>query len=508
MGLWLFFHHFPLSLLVDWTKFDRKSHYQCIDCISCLLSFILYPDTLYLVPCPSRPPLAEVIIVTPREYETHFTEFLSHYARSSSMSIDLVPVDDMMGSVDGLCAVSDRIRGDFIVVRSDFVSQFCLGELVSMHRMNSSDVTMLLTSVKSADVKKDEMDEELMGVCDDGRVVLKTFTNDIDEAVFLPKPLLQKCPTLSLRSDLTDVGVYVMSHWVMELLLMTSTKMASVQSDLVPFLVRRQFQPAEYLLKAMPALQHRGRPLEAIEPWLTATAATSAAALGKPSCTIGLGGRGGTAPAGGAGFPEEKEHLVVELLFNQAAMASPAAAAMGALPSAVSALSLSSPPPTPGGSAAAPLTPMTHSAAAASAGARVQATAVTGSGGVAVTEDISSCCPPPPAGPAAEHSSASTRPSHPSQQSPVRGAAVSGGRQMEADPLRCFAVIYEADGCGPSSSGGVALVAQPINNRGRGGGSVVNTAAASAAAGAGENSNSSSILSCVNCIGAYLNLNK
>lgn len=185
------------------------------------------------------------------------------------MSIDLVIVDEMSGSADGLRAVSDRIRGDFFCLGSDFISQYCIGELASMHRISTSDLTMMLT-MASPDVKKDEVDEEYIGICDDGRVMVKLPTLEIDESIELSKPLLHHAPSLSLRPDLVDLGIYLMAHWVLEFLA-SNTRITSIRSDLLPYLINRQYQSADHLLRLIPALEHRNRPLKAIEPWIMDT---------------------------------------------------------------------------------------------------------------------------------------------------------------------------------------------------------------------------------------------
>lgn len=207
-------------------------------------------------------------IVAPKEYEVKLSHFLGEYVRAS-MSIDLVVVEEMSGSADGLRAVSDRIRGDFFCLGSDFISQYCIGELANMHRLCSSDLTMMLT-VASSEVKKDEVDEEYIGICDDGRVMVKLPTLEIDETVELSKPLLQHAPTLALRKDIVDLGIYLMSFWVLEFLA-DNARISSIRTDLVPYLINRQFQSTEYLLELIPALEHRNRPLKAIEPWIMDT---------------------------------------------------------------------------------------------------------------------------------------------------------------------------------------------------------------------------------------------
>jgi hypothetical protein len=241
----------------------------------------------------------EVYVVAPREYESKLSHFLGEYVREA-MNIDLVVVDDIIGSADCLRAVSDRIRGDFFCLGSDFISQFCLGELANMHRLRSSDLTMLLTS-GSKEVKRDEMDEEFIGICDDGRVMLKIPLLEVDETLELSKPLLRHAPSLSLRQDLQDLGVYLMSHWVLEFL-MADTKMSSIRTDLVPFLINRQFQSAEYMLGIMPALEHRNRPLKAVEPWIMGcTAGESVSRVDQMNSAYG-------------GFNEDKGQAILDLM--------------------------------------------------------------------------------------------------------------------------------------------------------------------------------------------------
>eukprot|EP01034_Spumella_vulgaris_P028055 gene28055-34852_t len=133
-------------------------------------------------------------------------------------------------------------------------------------RLKTSDLTMMFTTV-GKDVKKDEMTQEFVGITEEGRVVFKKPALEMDETVDLAKPLLHRTPTLSMRSNLLDIGIYVMSHWVIEFV-KSNTRISSIRTDLVPYFVNRQFQPASYLYEKLPALQHRRRPLHDLESWL------------------------------------------------------------------------------------------------------------------------------------------------------------------------------------------------------------------------------------------------
>lgn len=87
--------------------------------------------------------------MSPSEYKVQLSNFLEEYRLTVNVTVtlELVLVEDMVGSADGLRAVSDRIRGDFIFVSSDLISQFPLGELANMHRLNTSVSSEFLFSL-------------------------------------------------------------------------------------------------------------------------------------------------------------------------------------------------------------------------------------------------------------------------------------------------------------------------------------------------------------------------
>jgi hypothetical protein len=58
------------------------------------------------------------------------------------------------------------------------------------------------------------------GVCEDGRVLMKTPVLEVEEGLKILKPLLHRCSSsLTLRNDLQDMGVYVMSRWILDFLM-------------------------------------------------------------------------------------------------------------------------------------------------------------------------------------------------------------------------------------------------------------------------------------------------
>lgn len=117
-----------------------------------------------------------------------------------------------------------------------------------------------------------------MAFNDDDRVVLKLPMVDVetdaenDNCVEIHKALLRHAGNLAMRTDLMDMGVYVFSYWVLEHLRESEniTKFTSIQADLIPFLIKRQYQPSETILEEIPAIRNRQRSLASLEPWLIA----------------------------------------------------------------------------------------------------------------------------------------------------------------------------------------------------------------------------------------------
>jgi len=217
--------------------------------------------------------VTDVIIVSPQEFIIPLRQFKNEDVRDN-INIDLVFVDNVEGAVDCIRAVNDRIRGDFICITSDVISQVNLFQLVTLHRIRTSDITMLLTNApieenekKRKELKIDDEDQEYIGLSEDSRVLVKASVIDIEKSLSISKPLLNRCANLTIRNDLLDVGIYVMSKWVMEFI-KSNKSFSSLRMDLIPYLVNRQYQTKEFLYKEIPALINRKRHLDVLDSWL------------------------------------------------------------------------------------------------------------------------------------------------------------------------------------------------------------------------------------------------
>jgi len=212
------------------------------------------------------------------------------YVFQDTLVITCVPVvGDSAGSVQALQALDIPITSHVLVLPGDLVvvEPSCLEALVQAHRQGTNDTfakmtepatacTMLLVDVgeqdehgvplkESAKAKKgglgrEEEDIEYIGLSSHQqqtasttiaapRVVWKQSKIDVEQdeeftgnspKLILPKPRLRSGVT-TIRMDWSDVHAYVFSPWVQRLWAVRSS-LVSVQGDLIPLLVGRQFQ--------------------------------------------------------------------------------------------------------------------------------------------------------------------------------------------------------------------------------------------------------------------------
>jgi translation initiation factor eIF-2B subunit gamma len=229
----------------------------------------------------------EVIVVasTGRNHDAVGT-FLAEAYRGKLKAI-LLAFDPSFGSAELLVKLRERLVTDFIVVSGDLVvaepRQF-LHRLADTHRTKSAAITALAYRARAdpiesappppppagkrggrgskkadaADGGRAAADEPRAGAAapppplvylgiaaPNSRLVMYVNAEDVDEddeEIALRKGLLRQVPRLSIRSDLVDAHLYIVSHWTLSLLPDIVRKgMVSLQADLLPILVRGQF---------------------------------------------------------------------------------------------------------------------------------------------------------------------------------------------------------------------------------------------------------------------------
>ena len=160
----------------------------------------------------------EVIIVTPREYRQQMDSYISSLTELD-LKIDLVYMDRMVNSADGLRSVSDRITGDFIIMSTNFIAvNVSLGTLTELHRVKAADLTLMLSTDSTKDMDKrfyhekthyvkHEEDKETIMLATDGRVVAKFPVFQANQMIHIGKSFLDSYTSnVTIRNDVLDVG--------------------------------------------------------------------------------------------------------------------------------------------------------------------------------------------------------------------------------------------------------------------------------------------------------------
>jgi translation initiation factor eIF-2B subunit gamma len=228
----------------------------------------------------------DVFLVAQDEYHPQLSAKVNTFV-FAHLVVEIIPVSaaHLNGSADGLRVVKDKIRGDFVCIASDCLFACPLGPLVKYHRRNANDVTVVLTGVPIdepdkkggiAKIRVEKEDQEIIGICtDDNRIVYKQSVMELEytsegNKVELTKNMLNKCTSMTLRNDCVDVEVYVFSHWILDMLAHPKNRrLVDLKTDVLPFLVNRQFQPESYVFANVSGIESRRRNLTAVEKWYT-----------------------------------------------------------------------------------------------------------------------------------------------------------------------------------------------------------------------------------------------
>jgi len=206
----------------------------------------------------------------------------SSFLYQKSMTIRVQSLSsDCKGSADALRQVTIDPRSHAVVMPGDLVLEGggVLGLLADAHRCGGGAVaaTVLLSDVGEVDEKgvlikesakqkkgglgRDEEEMEYIALSSKThRIILKQSKIDVDEAdeyvgttpkLFIPKLRLTQWPgggpssrndeSLTLRTDLSDLHVYALAPWILQLL-RARTTITSVQKELLPLLISRQWR--------------------------------------------------------------------------------------------------------------------------------------------------------------------------------------------------------------------------------------------------------------------------
>lgn len=203
----------------------------------------------------------EAIVVMQRSQLATIGRYVNDLYKGN-VNIQLEVVDGYMGTADVLRIIKDRLTRDFLVVSGDLVTDAPIQLLADIQRITNSAVSVLVAPTPAEPVvevskkKKNEKDKEkdkmedlsvdqyFVGLAPGieslaKRLVAFNAAGDC-ETVRLSKNLLERFPRINLYHSLRDAHVYLFNHWVLDLLI-AKPEIDSIQGDLIPYLVKHQF---------------------------------------------------------------------------------------------------------------------------------------------------------------------------------------------------------------------------------------------------------------------------
>ncbi|XP_052066030.1 translation initiation factor eIF-2B subunit gamma-like [Mytilus californianus] len=157
--------------------------------------------------------------------------------------------DNDLGTADSLRNLKGKIKTDVLVISCDLITDLSLHHIANVHRTYNASVTMLLSTVPQQylDIappgvkSRKRSEKDFIGFDEKGdRVLFMASEADLEDTVTFRKSVLKRHPFINIKSGLTDCHLYLMKKWVIDYL-STSQSLSSIKSELIPYLVKKQF---------------------------------------------------------------------------------------------------------------------------------------------------------------------------------------------------------------------------------------------------------------------------
>ncbi|KAJ3085809.1 hypothetical protein HK102_013807, partial [Quaeritorhiza haematococci] len=187
-----------------------------------------------------------IIVLAQRNAGQKISAYLKKvYEASSETKIDLVLIDDYVGTADALRHIKDKIKSDFLVISCDLITNIPPHHIIDAYRVSNPTVAALYYEPFKAegDMKpgKDGDEIEYVGLdSSNSRLLYVANQADIDEELTVRTSMAQKFPVVKLFSTLRDGHLYIFKRWVIDLIA-SKKQIGSIRSELIPMLVRAQY---------------------------------------------------------------------------------------------------------------------------------------------------------------------------------------------------------------------------------------------------------------------------
>ncbi|XP_048207118.1 translation initiation factor eIF-2B subunit gamma [Perognathus longimembris pacificus] len=190
----------------------------------------------------------EVIVLTTKDVQK---AVCSEFKMKMKLDIVCIPDEADMGTgtADSLRYIYPKLKTDVLVLSCDLITDVALHEVVDLFRAHDASLAMLMR--KGQDIldpvpgqkgkKKTVEQRDFIGVDSTGkRLLFMANEADLDEELVIKASILQKHPRIHFHTGLVDAHLYCLKKYVVDFL-MENRSITSIRSELIPYLVRKQF---------------------------------------------------------------------------------------------------------------------------------------------------------------------------------------------------------------------------------------------------------------------------
>jgi len=226
-------------------------------CPKPLLPVGRYPMIWYPIRSLEKAGFSEIVIITKKSFEKQLHNVLTDKSVPIDAKLEYVAIPDNEdeGTADSLRRVEDRIKTNALVVSCDFISDCDLTDFLAVHRKHNSSFTTLLSDLPTSLIaetavpgfkskQKNQSSEKIsIGFDTDNSEHILFWKAQIDmeeDDIYFTKRFLDRYPSTRIQSKWTDLHVYMMNKFVVKYMIEKSDEIGSLQSDLIPRVVKKQ----------------------------------------------------------------------------------------------------------------------------------------------------------------------------------------------------------------------------------------------------------------------------
>ena len=163
--------------------------------------------------------------------------------------MQVVAAADDADTADALRAAMPTVNPDaqvLAVISGDLVTDVRLSDVLATHVRGGAVATCLLAKRRAwngVDMKvgRPPKGAHYVGLAND-KLLLMADEEDVDKVLKLRRPMLGRVRDLVVHTDLLDAQLYVLDRAQVKTMLDDKPRMTSLQLDVIPALVRRQFR--------------------------------------------------------------------------------------------------------------------------------------------------------------------------------------------------------------------------------------------------------------------------